>query len=76
MRKKIFQEAGMEYSEKLPSSLSEAIDDINNLARAEREFVKNHGEEAVKRLYREALEEEWEEFCQKLKKLVFKKCLQ
>ena len=76
MRKKIFQEAGMEYSEKLPSSLSEAIDDINNLARAERRFIKKYGEEAIKKLYKEALEEEWEEFCQKLKKLVFKKCLQ
>jgi hypothetical protein len=74
IRKKILQEAGVES--KLPSSLTGAISDIQNMARAEREFIKNHGEETVKRLCRQALEEEWEEFCQKLKKLVFKKCLQ
>ena len=50
IRKKILQEAGVEYSEKLPSSLSEAIDDINNLARAERQFIKKYGEEAIKKL--------------------------
>ena len=76
MRKKIFQEAGMEYSEKFPSSLTEAISDIQNLAQAEQEFIKKHGKDEIRRIYREALEEEWEEFCQKLKKLVFKKCLQ
>ncbi len=75
MRKKIFQEAGAEHSSKLPSSLTEAISDIQNMAQAEQEFIKKHGEEAVKKLYQQALEEEWEEFCQKLKKLVFK-CLQ
>ena len=73
LEKEIFKWKGWDYSDRPPRNLTEVLDEIQKLSRAEEEFIREFGENRIRELYEKALEIECEKFMQKVKKLALEK---